>query len=230
VTAEAAHGRATPSYDQTHRYRNKPKNILMMILRSTPPSPFGRKVKLAASVLGLSGDIKVEPADTNDANDSLRQQNALGKIPTLVLEDGTTLFDSRVIVEYLDHRAGGGKIIPQEPKARFATLRLQALADGMTDAQILLLYEGRFRPPEHHVKKWTDYQADKIKRGLTALETAPPSLDPLPNVGQIALACFLGHRDLRFAGDWRAAHPKLVAWLDRFAAKVPAFAETKVAA
>ena len=202
----------------------------MMILRSTPPSPFGRKVRLAASVLGLSGYIKVEPADPNDANDSIRQQNALGKIPTLVLEDGTTLFDSRVIVEYLDHRAGGGKIIPQESKARFAALRLQALADGMTDAQILLVYEGRFRPPEHHVKKWTDYQADKIKRGLTALEADPPSLDPLPNVGQIALASFLGHRDLRFAGDWRAAHPKLVAWLDRFAAKVPAFAETKVAA
>ena len=202
----------------------------MMILRSTPPSPFGRKVRLAASVLGLSGDIKVEPADPNDANDSIRQQNALGKIPTLVLEDGGTLFDSRVIVEYLDHLAGGGKIIPQESKARFAALRLQALADGMTDAQILLVYEGRFRPPEHHVKKWTDYQADKIKRGLTALETDPPSLDSLPNVGQIALACFLGHRDLRFAGDWRAAHPKLVAWLDRFAAKVPAFAETKVAA
>jgi glutathione S-transferase len=202
----------------------------MMILRSTPPSPFGRKVRLAASVLGLSGDIKVEPADPNDANDSIRQQNALGKIPTLVLEDGATLFDSRVIVEYLDHRAGGGKIIPQEPKARFAALRLQALADGMTDAQILLVYEGRFRPPEHHVKKWTDYQADKIKRGLAALEADPPSLDPLPNVGQIALACFLGHRDLRFAGDWRAAHPKLVAWLDRFAAKVPAFADTKVAA
>ena len=70
----------------------------------------------------------------------------------------------------------------------------------------------------------------KIKRGLMALEADPPSLDPLPNVGQIALACFLGHRDLRFAGDWRAAHPKLVTWLDRFAAKVPAFAETKVAA
>jgi glutathione S-transferase len=210
--------------------QQNPKNIPMMILRSTPPSPFGRKVRLAASVLSLSGDIKVEPADTNDANDSIRQQNALGKIPTLVLEDGTTLFDSRVIVEYLDHRAGGGKIIPQESKARFAALRLQALADGMTDAQILLVYEGRFRPPEHHVKKWTDYQADKIKRGLTALEADPPSLDPLPNVGQIALACFLGHRDLRFAGDWRAAHPKLVTWLDRFAAKVPAFAETKVAA
>ena len=202
----------------------------MMILRSTPPSPFGRKIRLAASVLGLSGDIKVEPADTNDAGDPLRRQNPVGKIPTLVLEDGSTLFDSRVILEYLDHRAGGGKIIPNETKARFAALRLQALADGMTDAQILLIYEGRFRPPEHHVKKWTDYQADKIKRGLEALEADPPALDAIPNVGQIALACFLGHRDLRFSGDWRAAHPKLVAWLDRFAAKVPAFAETKVAA
>ena len=202
----------------------------MMILRSTPPSPFGRKIRLAASVLGLSGDIKVEPADTNDAGDPLRRQNPVGKIPTLVLEDGATLFDSRVILEYLDHRAGGGKIIPNETKARFAALRLQALADGMTDAQILLIYEGRFRPPEHHVKKWTDYQADKIKRGLEALEADPPALDAIPNVGQIALACFLGHRDLRFSGDWRAAHAKLVAWLDRFAAKVPAFAETKVAA
>ena len=159
----------------------------MMILRSTPPSPFGRKIRLAASVLGLSGDIKIEPADTNDAADPLRRQNPIGKIPTLVLEDGSTLFDSRVILEYLDHRAGGGKIIPNETKARFAALRLQALADGMTDAQILLIYEGRFRPPEHHVKKWTDYQADKIKRGLEALEADPPALDAIPNVGQIAL-------------------------------------------
>jgi glutathione S-transferase len=202
----------------------------MMILRTTPPSPFGRKIRLAAAILNLSGEIKVEGADPNDANDTLRKQNALGKIPTLVLEDGSTLFDSRVILEYLDHRAGGGKIIPAESKARFAALRLQALADGMTDAQILLVYEGRFRPPEHHVQKWIDYQADKIKRGLTALEAEPPALDAIPNVGQIALACFLGHRDLRFGGDWRAAHPKLVTWLDRFAAKVPAFAETKVAA
>jgi glutathione S-transferase len=202
----------------------------MMILRSTPPSPFGRKVKLAASVLGLSGDIRVEKADTNDADDTVRRQNALGKIPVLVLDDGSTLFDSRVILEYLDHRAGGGKIIPHEPNARFAALRLQALADGMTDAQILIVYEGRFRPPEHHVKTWIDYQADKIRRGFDELEANPPSLDPTPNVGQIALACFLGHRDFRFAGDWRAARPKLVAWLDRFAAKVPAFEATKPAA
>jgi glutathione S-transferase len=202
----------------------------MMILRSTPPSPFARKCVLAAGVLGLTSQIKLVEANLNDEGDSLRVQNPLGKIPALVLDDGTTLFDSRVILEYLDHVAGGGKILPAEPKARFAALRLQALADGMTDAQILIVYEGRYRPVEHHVKKWTDYQADKIRRGLTALEAAPPSIDATPNVGQIGLACFLGHRDLRFAGDWRAAHPRLVVWLDRFAAKVPAFAETKVAA
>ncbi len=202
----------------------------MMILRSTPPSPFGRKVNLAASILGLSGDIQIEGADLNDDADSVRRQNPLGKIPTLVLEDGSTLFDSRVILEYLDHRAGGGKIIPNDPKARFTALRLQALADGMTDAQILVVYEGRFRPPEHHVQKWVDYQSGKIKRGIAALEAEPPPVDTIPNVGQIALACFLGHRDLRFAGDWRASNPKLVAWLDRFAARVPAFAATKVTA
>jgi glutathione S-transferase len=202
----------------------------MMMLRSTPPSPFGRKVKLAASLLGLSEQIKIVPADTNDENEPLRQQNPVGKIPTLVLEDGSTLFDSRVILEYLDHLAGGGKVIPSEPKARFAALRLQALADGMTDAQILVVYESRWRPPEIHFKKWVDYQAGKIARGLAALEAEPPGLDAIPNVGQIAVACFLGHRDLRFAGDWRASHPKLVAWLSRFEARVPAFAATKVAA
>jgi glutathione S-transferase len=202
----------------------------MMILRSTPPSPFGRKVKLAASLLGFSEQIEIVPADTNDHNEPLRQQNPVGKIPVLVLEDGATLFDSRVILEYLDHRAGGGKIIPSESGARFAALRLQALADGMTDAQILVVYEGRWRPPEIHFKKWVDYQSDKIARGLAVLEAEPPSLDAIPNVGQIALACFLGHRDLRFAGDWRARHPMLVAWLERFAARVPAFAATRVAA
>jgi glutathione S-transferase len=202
----------------------------MMILRSTPSSPFGRKVNIAASVLGLSGDIRIEPADLADEADSVRRQNPLGKIPTLVLDDGSTLFDSRVILEYLDHRSGGGKIVPRESGARFAALRLQALADGMTDAQILLIYESRWRAPERHEQKWLDYQAGKIERGLAALEADPPALDPIPNVGQIALACFLGHRDLRFPGSWRADHPKLAAWLDRFAAQVPAFGATKVAA
>ena len=201
-----------------------------MILRSAAASPFARKVRIAISLLGLDGKIEVRDVDLNDPADSIRRQNPLGKIPTLVLDDGTAYYDSRVILEYLDHRAGGGKIIPHETKARFAALRLQALADGMTDAQILVLYETRWRPAEQHVAKWLDYQNDKIKRGLAALEAAPSALDQIPNVGQIALACFLGHRDLRFPGTWRKDHPKLAAWLDRFAAQVPAFGETKIAA
>ena len=202
----------------------------MMILRTSAPSPFGRKVLLAASVLGLRGEIRIENADPADPGDSLRQQNPVGKIPILLLEDGATLFDSRVILEYLDHRAGGGKIVPREPDARFAALRLQALADGVTDASLLVLYEGRFRPAERHEAKWLGYQNDKIDRGFAVLEAAPPPIDPIPNVGQIALACLLGHRDLRFKGAWRAGHPRLAAWLERFAAQVPAFEETKVSA
>jgi glutathione S-transferase len=77
---------------------------------------------------------------------------------------------------------------------------------------------------------WLDYQAGKVARGLAALEAEPQALDPVPHVGQITLACALGYRDLRFAGTWRAAHPKLVTWLDRFAAQVPAFEQTRVAA
>jgi glutathione S-transferase len=200
----------------------------MMILRSTPASPFGRKINLAVAILGLK--VTVEAADPTSSSDTLRRQNPLGKIPTLVTDDGTTLFDSRVILEYLDDRAGGGKIIPRDPQPRFKALRLQALADGMTDAQILLIYEGRWRAPEKHEPKWVDYQSDKIARGFAELDAMELALDPLPHVGQIALACFLGHRDLRFKGDWRAKHPKLVAWLDRFAAEVPAFEATKIAA
>ena len=109
----------------------------MMILRRAPASPFGRKVRIAASVLGLDGDIRIERADTMDPLDSVRQQNPLGKIPVLITEDNTTLFNSRVILEYLDHRAGGGRIIPADPRARFAALMLQALCDGMMDAALL---------------------------------------------------------------------------------------------
>lgn len=202
----------------------------MMILRTSPPSPFARKVLLAASVLGLSNEVRQEKADPTDEKDSLRGQNPVGKIPILILEDGTSLFDSRVILEYLDHRAGGGKIIPREPKPRFEALRLQALADGITDASILVVYEGRFRPAERHEPKWLDHQNGKIDRGFAVLEASPPPIDPIPNVGQIALACLLGHRDLRFKGAWRQSHPRLVAWLDRFAAQVPEFERTKVTA
>jgi glutathione S-transferase len=198
----------------------------MLILRSSPASPFVRKVRIAASVLGLDHDIKLETAETASPSDSVRQQNPIGKIPTLVLEDGSALFDSRVILEYLDHRAGGGRIVPKDASARFAALRLQALADGILDASILLVYEGRYRAPEKHEQKWLDLQAGKVARGLAALEASPPQLTSPPTVGQITVACALGYRDFRFAGSWRKDHPRLVAWLDAFAARVPAFAAT----
>jgi glutathione S-transferase len=198
----------------------------MLTLRSSPASPFVRKIRIAASLLGLEREITVEIADTMNASDTVRQQNPLGKIPALVLEDGMVLFDSRVILDYLDHRAGGGKIVPKEAAARFAALRLQALADGIMDASILVIYEGRWRPAERHEPKWVDHQAGKVTRALASLEVAPPAIDAPPNVGQIALACALGYRDFRFAGTWRKDHPRLVAWLDQFAARVPAFAAT----
>ena len=199
----------------------------MLTLRFSPSSPFVRKIRIAASVLGLEKDIKAEPAETTSPSDTVRQQNPLGKIPTLVLEDGSTLFDSRVILEYLDHRAGGGRIIPKDASARFAALRLQALADGILDASILQVYEGRWRPAERHEPKWVEHQAGKIARGLAALEAAPPGLGSPPDVGQITVACALGYRDFRFGEGWRKDHPRLVAWLDGFAAKVPAYAATK---
>ena len=198
----------------------------MLTLRSSPSSPFVRKVRIAASVLGLEPEIALEPADTMNASDPVRRQNPLGKIPALVLEDGTVLFDSRVILDYLDYRAGGGRIVPSDAGARFAALRLQALADGLMDASVLLVYEGRFRPAERHEPKWLDHRSGKIARGLAALEATPPALSTTPDVGQIALACALGYRDFRFEGTWRREHPRLVAWLDRFAARVPAFAAT----
>ena len=142
----------------------------------------------------------------------------------LITEDGTPYYDSGVILEYLDDRAGGGKIIPRAATQRLPALRMQALCDGILDASILTVYEGRWRPPEKHEAKWLDHQAGKVER--EAAPPAPAAVGELPHVGQIALACALGYRDLRFAGSWRKDHPRLVVWLDAFAARVPAFAAT----
>jgi len=204
------------------------RGAVMMILRTSPASPFGRKVTIAAHLLGLHDEITVERADTTDPADSMRRQNPVGKIPILITDDGTTLFDSRVIAEYLDHRAGGGRIIPAEPAARFAALTLQALCDGLMDASLLQVYEGRWRSADHHEPKWLEHQAGKVTRSLARLEAEPPAIDAPPHIGAIALACALGYQDLRFAGRWRADHPRLVAWLDDFERRVPSFVATRV--
>lgn len=197
------------------------------ILRSSPASPFGRKVKIAAAVVGLLDRFEIVVTDTMDAADGIRALNPLGKIPTVVLPDGGVLYDSRVIVEYIDHLAGGGRLIPPAGPSRFAALTLQALGDGIADAALLRRYETMMREPGQRSATWDGHQLGKIERSLAVLEEQPPSDGPA-GVGEIAVACALGYLDLRFAGVWRADHPRLVAWLDGFAQRVPAFGQTAV--
>lgn len=200
----------------------------MMILRTSPSSPFGRQIQLAASILHFSDRIKIEEADTNNPEDTLRLQNPLGKIPVLINDDGMALYDSRVILEYLDFVAGGAKLVPQDT-SKFAALTFHALSNGITDAAVANVYEQRFRLPEQQSEERMAYQADKITRGLKALESTSPALKAVDDIhlGHISLACALGYLDLRFEGKWRANHPALVAWLDSFSALVPAFEATR---
>ncbi len=199
-----------------------------MKLRSSPASPFGRKVKIAAVICGIHLDV--EPADTTNPADTLRSQNPLGKIPVLLRPDGAPLFDSRVIVDYLDAQAGGGVILPASGEPRFDALTQQAMADGLMDAALLQVYEARFRPEEQRSAGWVDNQAGKVARTLKLLEAGPPAplaVSGAAHIGEIALACALGYLDLRFHGVWREDHPALVEWLDSFAARVPAFEATR---
>src|SRR5579872_4324091 len=104
------------------------------VLRTSLTSPFGRKVRVAAEILGLTNRIKIEPADTLDENDTLRQQNPLGKMPCLLLEDGSAIYDSRVIIEFLQEIAGSNQLIPASGHARYHALTRATLADGIADA------------------------------------------------------------------------------------------------
>jgi len=200
-----------------------------MKLRSSPPSPFGRKVKLAAAILGLQDRIVIEDANTADPSDSLRAQNPLGKIPALILENGEVYYDSAVILEYLDFLAGGGRLFPAG-EARFAVLRTQTLADGIMDAAILRVYEKRFKEPKYRDPAWDAYQSAKMDRGLAYFEAnVPPAPTSASDVdaGTLTLACALGYFDMRFGGAWRQSHPKLVTWLEAFETAIPAFAATR---
>ena len=196
-----------------------------MILRSVTASPFARKVRMSADILGLAGKIEIRNVNNADPNDPIVRQNPLGKLPVLVLDDGRAIYDSAVIVEYLDHLAGGGKIIPTAADARFDALTLAALADGILEAAILIIYESRYRPDQPPYQPWLDFQRGKIERGLAALADKPPAM--VVTVGTIALAAALGYLDFRKQVDWRAKYPKLIPWLDEFRAKVPAFDRTR---
>lgn len=196
-----------------------------MLLRTSLTSPFGRKARMAALYLGLMDRIRIETADPLNPDDPIRRDNPLGKIPALIPDGGAAIYDSRVILEYLDHLAGGGKIIPRDMDARIQCLTMQALGDGIMDAAILIVYEARHRPEAIHHKPWLDYQRGKVERSLAAFAAAPPDPENL-NAGTIALACALGYIDWRKQVDWRALQPSLVAWLDTLRTAHPAFEAT----
>jgi glutathione S-transferase len=196
-----------------------------MLLRSSPASPFARKVRMAILHLGLADKVEIAAADTSNPDDALRKDNPLGKLPALITEQGKAIYDSTVILEYLDHRAGGGIIIPDGWPARLDVLTLHALCDGIMDASLLIVYEARHRPPAINHQPWIDYQCGKVVRGLGALVKSPP--DPaLFNIGTMAAACALGYLDLRKQVAWRNEFPALIPWLDAFRAKHPEFDAT----
>jgi glutathione S-transferase len=196
------------------------------VLRSTVTSPFGRKVRMAIDVLGLTGRVAVKPADPLDENDTLRQQNPLGKMPCLVLADGSTIYDSSIIIEFLQDAAGTDRLLPLNGPARFKALTLSRLADGIMDASILVVYENRFRPDSPPSARWLDHQRGKIMRGLAAFEASPPDPEKT-NIVSIGLSCALGYLDWRKQVDWRPVLPGLVTWLDQFSAHEPAFERTR---
>jgi glutathione S-transferase len=198
----------------------------MPILRYSAASPYARKARLVAELCGFGASLTLEGADTTDPADSLRGQNPLGKVPTLILDSGETIYDSRVICDYFDSLAGGGKVIPVEPAARIAALTLQSLGDGVNDAALLIRYEVT-RPEHLRDPNWIALQQGKINRALAALNARPPAF-PV-TIGHVAVACALGYLDYRFGGEWRATCPALVAWLDAFSREVPAFEATRVA-
>jgi glutathione S-transferase len=197
-----------------------------MILRTSLGSPFGRKIRMALAVIGMTDKVEVIRADTSDENDNLRIQNPLGKIPILLLDDGEAVYGSPVVIDHLDVLDGRGILIPKGA-ARTRVLTQQALADGIMDAAILLVYEGRFRTDTEHSPKWLAYQQAKIDRSLIQAEAAHTSQGTgLPHIGEITQAVALGYLDFRFKGEWRAKYPKLVAWLAGFAQRVPSFNAT----
>lgn len=196
------------------------------VLRSTATSPFGRKVRMAIEVLGVGHLVTIEPADTLDPNDTLRQQNPLGKMPCLLLPDGTAIYDSGVIIEFLAEGAGSDALVPSDGPERYIALTRARLADGITEAALLMVYENRFRDPGTQSERWLAHQRGKAERALGVFEADPP--DPArTDIVSIGLSCALGYLDWRRPVKWRDNHPRLVKWLADFARNEPAFERTR---
>ena len=192
-----------------------------MKLLFSPTSPFVRKCFVAAIELGIDDQMELVPAAAHPIHRSqdIVRINPLGKVPVLLRDDGIALYDSRVICEYLDVKAGGS-LHPRDTASRWKVLAQQALADGILDAALLARYESAVRPQELHWAAWTTAQLDKARSGVRRIDQTVDELGPQMNMGTIATAVALAYLDFRFEWlDWRADHPAAAAWYESIAAR-----------
>lgn len=187
-----------------------------MQLHSADLSPFARKVRIVVAEKGLAGRVEIVPTNPYESDDALLAANPLGKIPTLILDDGTSLYDSAVVCDYLDTLAEP-RLMP-EGEARFVARRRLALSDGILEAVFNIACERNRRPEGERSPSWIERWAEAARRGVAAcadeLDGYGSSLT-LPHVG---LVCALDYVDLRASDllDWRAGHPALVEWYATF--------------
>jgi glutathione S-transferase len=194
-----------------------------MKLWYSPASPFVRKVMITAHETGQIAKIKLVEANTSvvNRNPKLVAENPTGKIPTLVLNDGTALHDSRVICAYLDSLHRGKKLVPDKGIAKFRVMTLESLGNAIMDAAVLARYEMVLRPEDKRWKEWLEGQMAKVVSGLDALERIwVRTLNGPLNVGAISVAAALGYLDFRFDSlEWRKKRPGLAAWFAKFSAR-----------
>ncbi len=178
-----------------------------MKLFYSPFSPFARKVWACAVARGIDDQISLVRVSGEQAE--LVAVNPLGKLPCLVTDDGTALFDSRVICEFLDGIGEGFPLFP-EHGLRVRALRLQALGDGMSDAAVLRRWLAAL-PPSGERDAAMAIQKSKVDRSIILLAGDCPAMHL--DIGTLAIACALGYLDLRYADEpWRTSHPALASW------------------
>jgi glutathione S-transferase len=199
-----------------------------MKLHWSPRSPFVRKVMIVAHELGLAERLQCvrTVAAMMKPHPELMVDNPLSKIPTLVLDDGTVLYDSSVICEYFDGLHNGPKLFPSSSPERMTALRRQALGDGWLDA--LVLWRGELmRPAGQQSQPYLASFAARNEATLTALEREAPQLEASAfSIGHVAIGCGLAYLDFRFdERQWRKDHARLAAWHAAFAAR-PSFRAT----
>ena len=192
-----------------------------MKLYSSAPSPFGRKVKITAHLTGLVDQIEVVNIDGNDPQSAALNPNPLNKIPALELDSGQLIVDSKVICEYLIKQSGRLELLPEH--LRVNLLSRAALADGITEAALLMVYERRFREESQINTDWLTRQNQKVLGGLQWFTDNLTEIVATPTIDQVGLAVTLGYLDFRFFGEWRTRFTDLALWLTQFQQMVPGY-------